>query len=33
MLKYNPKTNINQGIKKFVNWYVEAKKQDKLFEN
>lgn len=33
MLKYNPKTNINQGIKKFVTWYIEAKKQDKLFEN
>lgn len=31
MLKYNPKTGIEEGINKFVAWYMDARKSGKLF--
>ncbi|MBM3708023.1 MAG: NAD-dependent epimerase/dehydratase family protein [Actinobacteria bacterium] len=32
MLKYNPKISIEEGVKKFVEWYIETKNKNKLFE-
>ncbi len=31
MLKYNPKTRIEEGINKFTAWYTETRKSGKLF--
>ena len=31
MLKYNPKTRIEEGINKFTAWYMETRKSGKLF--
>ena len=31
MLKYNPKTRIEEGINKFTAWYMETSKSGKLF--
>ena len=31
MLKYNPKTRIEEGINKFMVWYMDTKKSGKLF--
>lgn len=31
MLKYNPKTRIEEGINKFTAWYMDARKSGKLF--
>ncbi|MCL4376992.1 MAG: NAD-dependent epimerase/dehydratase family protein [Actinobacteria bacterium] len=33
MLKYSPETDIEGGIRKFVAWYMETGKQNKLFED
>jgi UDP-glucuronate 4-epimerase len=33
MLKYSPETDIEQGIRKFVSWYIETREQNKLFED
>jgi UDP-glucuronate 4-epimerase len=33
MLKYNPKISIEDGIKKFVKWYLDMKSQGRLFED
>ena len=32
MLKYNPKISIEDGLKKFTDWYIQMKKNNKLFE-
>jgi UDP-glucuronate 4-epimerase len=31
MLKYNPKTSIEEGINKFMLWYVDSRKNSELF--
>jgi len=31
MLKYNPKTRIEEGINKFTAWYIQTSKSGKLF--
>lgn len=33
MLKYNPVVTIDEGIKRFVAWYLEMKSKNQLFEN
>ena len=33
MLKYNPKTRIEEGINKFTAWYMETRKAENFFKN